>query len=184
MKVPRRLMLQMLCHGGQWPATRVRQHAAPRNRTTIAPGLPGVQRQHWSTTTAVASRAGQRQHRANEGRRQMADRTASAITTALARRGSVVDRREKKWRGGWDSNPRGLSDPTRFRDEHVQPLRHLPVEAYAPVILRAERPRASRSARSEGRPNADRRDRPPTWWRPWGDSNARPLPPQGSALFH
>src|SRR5262245_38358009 len=30
------------------------------------------------------------------------------------------------WRGGWDSNPRGLSDPTRFRDEHVQPLRHLP----------------------------------------------------------
>ncbi len=31
------------------------------------------------------------------------------------------------WRGGWDSNPRGLSDPTRFRDEHVQPLRHLPI---------------------------------------------------------
>src|SRR5262249_53318637 len=30
------------------------------------------------------------------------------------------------WRGGWDSNPRGFSGPTRFRDEHVQPLRHLP----------------------------------------------------------
>jgi hypothetical protein len=36
-----------------------------------------------------------------------------------------------KWRGGWDSNPRGFSGPTRFRDEHVQPLRHLPARRSA-----------------------------------------------------
>jgi hypothetical protein len=34
--------------------------------------------------------------------------------------------REIEWRGGWDSNPRRLSHLTRFRDEHIQPLCHLP----------------------------------------------------------
>ena len=67
------------------------------------------------------------------------------------------------WRGGWDSNPRRLSHLTRFRDEHIQPLCHLP----------------KASIQSKG---GHWRDRPSTTWRPWGDSNARPLPPQGSAL--
>src|SRR5258705_5512952 len=48
-----------------------------------------------------------------------AERTDSLIRTPHRR---ILTR----WRGGWDSNPRRLSHLTRFRDEHIQPLCHLP----------------------------------------------------------
>src|SRR6476620_3513752 len=44
---------------------------------------------------------------------------------------------EKKWRRGWDSNPRSSFPDTRFRGELLQPLGHLSAEAM--TFYRSER---------------------------------------------
>ena len=42
---------------------------------------------------------------------------------------------KRKWRRGWDLNPRSSFPDTRFRGELFQPLRHLSAKKYSKAVM-------------------------------------------------